>query len=304
MDAILKLININYLNISQFAFQTNPNAQRIFQDLDELIIQKDSFTEFIKFEYTTAIVYNTIIAFPSLIYFFSKVSALCSCDLQAAIWILFVSLVKVFEIIPKAIIIYQTNKIVNGSPDELIASRRLKYLTRSNLFLLNTILGYALFASYSVFFLFVRKSNICENVPQFHFIINWLIISFFLRLIISFINYFLHFKYAVNEADIEQTNFYKDYNNRLSKELIDLIETVKLTQENIKDVVTVFNNNETDFCCICMLQYEVEDKVKVLPCNKKHVFHNNCIDKWLSHNKNCPTCRTEISKNLLNKEKF
>jgi hypothetical protein len=304
MDAILKLININYLNISQFAFQTNPNAQRIFQDLDELIIQKDSFTEFIKFEYTTAIVYNTIIAFPSLIYFFSKVSALCSCDLQAAIWILFVSLVKVLEIIPKAIIIYQTNKIVNSSPDELIASRRLKYLTRSNLFLLNTILGYALFASYSVFFLFVRKSNICEGVPQFHFIINWLIISFFLRLIISFINYFLHFKYAVNEADIEQTNFYKDYNNRLSKELIELIETVQLTQENIKDVVTVFNNNETDFCCICMLQYEVEDKVKVLPCNKKHVFHNNCIDKWLSHNKNCPTCRTEISKNLLNKEKF
>lgn len=304
MDAILKLININYLNISQFAFQSNPHAQSIFQDLDELIIQKDIFTEFIKFEYTTAIVYNIIVAFPSLIYFFSRTNDLCSCDLLAAIWILTVSLIKVLEIIPKAIIIYQTSQIASYNTDELVASRGIMYLTRSNLFLFNTILGYLLFSGYSAFFLFVRKSNICESVPQFHFIINWLIFSFFLRLIISFINYFLHFKYGVNEADIENTNLYKDYNNRLSKELLEMIECVQITKENIKDVVTVFSNNETDFCCICMLHFVVEDKVKVLPCNKKHVFHNNCIDKWLSCNKNCPTCRTEITKKLLIKEKF
>lgn len=304
MDALLKLININYLNISRFAFQSHPNAHRIFQELDELIIQKDSFTEYIKFEYTTAISYNIIIAFPSLIYFFSHKESICSCDLIAAIWILIVSLIKILEIIPKSVIIYQTVRISSNSPDELVASRRLMYMTRSYLFFFNTILGYALLACYSVFFLFVRKSNICESAPQFHFIVNWLVFAFFLRLIISFINYFLHFKYGVNEADIENTNFYKDFNNRLSKELLEMIETVQLTQENIKDVVTVYENNETDFCCICMLQFEVEDNVKVMPCNKKHVFHNNCIDKWLSHNKACPTCRTEISNKLLSKNKI
>jgi len=304
MEALYKLINLNYINISRFAFQLHPEGHRLFQDLDELIIQKDSFTEYIKFEYSTAIIFNIIVSIPSMMFLYINFGNLCYCDWFSTLWLFVVSLIKLIEIIPKAIIIYQTVRISNNSNDELVASRRLMYLTRSNLFFFNTILGYMLLINYSIYFLFIRKSNICENAPQFHFIINWLIFAFFLRLIISFVNYFLHFKYGVNEADIEQTNFYKSCNNRVSKDVLDMIEIVQLTKKNLAEVVTVSENNETDLCCICMLQFEIGENVKALPCNKKHVFHDKCIDKWLSHNKACPTCRTEINKKLLNRNKF
>lgn len=34
-------------------------------------------------------------------------------------------------------------------------------------------------------------------------------------------------------------------------------------------------------CAICKDEYALDDKVKVLPCN--HLFHGQCIDKWLEN---------------------
>jgi hypothetical protein len=305
MDVIYKLCNINYLNISRFAFQINPNSQRILQELDdEVIIQKDKFTDYIKLEYTTAIIYNIIISIPSLIYFFSHWGTQSYYEMIPSFWILLVSITKLLEIIPKAVIINQTIRIGNNSNDELIASRKFLYMTRSYFFIFNSILGYALLINYGIFFLFIRKSSVCDSAPQFSFIFNWLILGFFLRLVISFINYFLHFKYGLDYLNFEDTIFYKAYNNRVSKEVLESIPSVELTEANLKEKVIVYENNETDLCCICMLQFEISAKVKTLPCDKRHVFHNCCIDKWLSHNKACPTCRTEINKELLLKKKL
>lgn len=300
MDVIYKLCNINYLNISSFAFQINPNSQRILEEIeDEVIIQKDKFTDYIIFEYTTAIVYNIIMSIPSLIYFFSHLGTESNYELISSFWILLVSITKLLEIIPKAVIIYQTIRIGNNSNDELIASRKFMFMTRSYFFFFNSILGYALLINYAIFFLYIRQSCNCHSVPPFNFIFNWLIFGFFLRLIISFINYFLHFKYGLEYVNFEQTNLYKALNNKVSKEVLDSIPTIELTQENLKENVIVYENKETDLCCICMLQFEISDKIKTLPCDKRHVFHNCCIDKWLSHHKACPTCRTEINKDLV-----
>ena len=304
MDVIYKLINKNYLNISRYAFQTHPDGHRYFQDLDELLTQKDNFLDFIKFEYITSITYNTIISFSCLFYIITRFSVIFPCDFFSSTWLLLVSLIKLIELIPKLVILIQAIRIGNNSNDGIIASRRLMYLTRSNIFLFNTMLGYINLFLYSLFFLFVRKSNICEKAPQFYFIINWLIFGFFLRLVISFINYFLHFKYGINEADLENTNFYKDYNNRVSKDVLELIESIDLNCENIDEHVSINEDNERDFCCICMLQFEIGENIKLLPCDKKHIFHTGCIDKWLSNNRNCPTCRKEINKKLFVKNKF
>jgi hypothetical protein len=305
MELVYRMINRNYLRLSRHAFQTHPRGHSMFQDLDDLIVQKENFIEYIKFEYSLAIFYNMVVAIPSLIYFFSRFNNIFQCDSISAMWMFLVSIIKILETIPKGILIYQTMRISHNSNDAIICSRRLMYMTRSYIFFYNTILGYILLVSYTVYFLCIRRSNVCDKAPQFFYLVNWLVFGFFLRLIISFVNYFLHFKYGINEADVNNSDLYVDYQNRVSPEVLNMIECVTLSDANINNLVP-FNHedNERDVCCICMLPFQVSENIKLMPCNKKHIFHKCCIDKWLSHNKACPTCRKEINKKLIQKNKI
>ncbi|XP_008443568.1 RING-H2 finger protein ATL74-like [Cucumis melo] len=52
------------------------------------------------------------------------------------------------------------------------------------------------------------------------------------------------------------------------------------------------NIKSTD-CAICLAQFEVGDKLRMLPiCN--HGFHLTCIDTWLLSNFSCPNCRQSV----------
>ncbi|KAI9141666.1 ring finger protein 13, partial [Paraphysoderma sedebokerense] len=42
-------------------------------------------------------------------------------------------------------------------------------------------------------------------------------------------------------------------------------------------------------CSICLTQYDSNDYVRLLPC--KHLFHSDCVDRWLTKEKGCcPVC--------------
>jgi hypothetical protein len=45
-------------------------------------------------------------------------------------------------------------------------------------------------------------------------------------------------------------------------------------------------------CSIC-LEDEVHDNLHKTTCN--HVYHKNCIDRWLQTSNTCPYCRTFIN---------
>lgn len=48
-------------------------------------------------------------------------------------------------------------------------------------------------------------------------------------------------------------------------------------------------------CTVCMEEFEEESMVRKMVC--KHVFHQECIDKWLlEYSYKCPMCRTECGK--------
>ncbi|ONK54744.1 uncharacterized protein A4U43_UnF12050 [Asparagus officinalis] len=46
-------------------------------------------------------------------------------------------------------------------------------------------------------------------------------------------------------------------------------------------------------CAICLQEYNVKEKVRVLP-NCSHRFHIKCIDQWLVMHSSCPLCRGQI----------
>ncbi|KAJ3709081.1 hypothetical protein LUZ61_012786 [Rhynchospora tenuis] len=49
---------------------------------------------------------------------------------------------------------------------------------------------------------------------------------------------------------------------------------------------------EDAVCCICLGKYANNDELRELPC--LHVFHKDCVDKWLKINALCPLCKAEV----------
>ncbi|EKX48676.1 hypothetical protein GUITHDRAFT_45358, partial [Guillardia theta CCMP2712] len=45
-------------------------------------------------------------------------------------------------------------------------------------------------------------------------------------------------------------------------------------------------------CSICLVDYEVGDDVRMLPC--LHAYHKACADEWLKCSHSCPVCKTNI----------
>jgi hypothetical protein len=48
-------------------------------------------------------------------------------------------------------------------------------------------------------------------------------------------------------------------------------------------------NNEND-CAICLQSLNKGNYAALLQC--KHVFHQDCFEKWLMIKKNCPLCKS------------
>lgn len=44
-------------------------------------------------------------------------------------------------------------------------------------------------------------------------------------------------------------------------------------------------------CAICCEEYTDDTMICQMPCNLKHIFHPDCIDKWLSNHLECPICK-------------
>ncbi|XP_073024904.1 E3 ubiquitin-protein ligase BIG BROTHER [Primulina eburnea] len=73
----------------------------------------------------------------------------------------------------------------------------------------------------------------------------------------------------------------------LSQDVIDLLPTSKHKSGGI------FSRRKSgDRCVICQMRYKRGDRQINLPC--KHAYHADCGSKWLSINKTCPVCNTEV----------
>ena len=59
-----------------------------------------------------------------------------------------------------------------------------------------------------------------------------------------------------------------------------------------------YNALKEDKCAICLIKYKGIDIIKEFPC--KHIFHKNCILKWLKTSNICPLCKYDITNDINN----
>lgn len=85
-------------------------------------------------------------------------------------------------------------------------------------------------------------------------------------------------------------------NNFITSELEDV--KVVLTEEDFDKLCSIDDDLEIDEeCGICIEKFDKKDIVK-LHCN--HIFHRECIKKWLCHQKTtCPICRQDTRDYLM-----
>jgi len=50
-------------------------------------------------------------------------------------------------------------------------------------------------------------------------------------------------------------------------------------------------------CVICMMEFNVGESVRYLPC--MHTYHVSCIDDWLMRSLTCPSCMEPVDAALL-----
>ena len=82
------------------------------------------------------------------------------------------------------------------------------------------------------------------------------------------------------------------------------INNKKLIEKNLeakKYNVNQFNEKSNDTCTFCLEEFKENEFIIILPCN--HIFHCNCIRKWLEVNLKeplCPNCKKNIIFELKN----
>ncbi|XAR60389.1 hypothetical protein NMG60_11033742 [Bertholletia excelsa] len=96
-----------------------------------------------------------------------------------------------------------------------------------------------------------------------------------------------------------------DPDNMTYEELLELGETVGTQSRGLsQDLISKLpirkfkcgffsrKKSRDERCVICQMEYKRGERQIVLPC--KHVYHNDCGARWLSINKACPICYTEV----------
>jgi hypothetical protein len=74
-----------------------------------------------------------------------------------------------------------------------------------------------------------------------------------------------------------------------SREAIKNLKHFKMSEEYCKKEG---NNIEYPTCSVCLTDINKDQDTILIPCG--HLFHNDCITKWLDMNNTCPVCRYEL----------
>ena len=87
------------------------------------------------------------------------------------------------------------------------------------------------------------------------------------------------------ENNVESETYFKKRNRFI-------LELDEFQYKHVKKYSTI----KEDKCAICLQKYKGVDIIKEFPC--KHIFHKNCILKWIKSSNKCPLCKYDIANDV------
>ena len=145
----------------------------------------------------------------------------------------------------------------------------------------------------------VDTDNPSEKIRLIYIVII-IILAFFILVIIGLIVIYYLLKRKVIR-DRQRIIMEEEKKKNEKKELTEKFLKNELTSQIFNDTI---NLNDCDMCTICCDKFIIgESQVSVTPCS--HVFHHECIEKWVKEkmtNPHCPNCKFSFLEYMENKD--
>ena len=92
------------------------------------------------------------------------------------------------------------------------------------------------------------------------------------------------------QLNLEETNYETD--KKIIKSLQEKYK-IKINYNQHYEVKKfALKKNKNIHCIICLENYKYNDLIATMKCD--HIYHYNCIKKWLNNCPNCPICRKDV----------
>ncbi|KAK4252988.1 hypothetical protein QN277_010832 [Acacia crassicarpa] len=86
--------------------------------------------------------------------------------------------------------------------------------------------------------------------------------------------------------------YHRSSGMRMSRHLVNEIPSLIFSSSAVED-----SSTSSSTCAICLDDYSIGDKLRILPC--LHKFHASCVDKWLTLRRSfCPVCKRHAKTGL------
>ena len=268
-------------NIENMAFKVPDDVtsnQRLhdLNSLNHLICHPNLLYRYLKSEMKTTLYFNMVFAVLLVWYIPMYLQMACETDNILAFWLIALTIMNVV-VIPAKILILKKLACFALTEDRINLSRSLWLFIRCKVFSMASKVSQATFfvylaGAFRIWQLYLKKD--IENMEN-HFIgVCFLIIlGFILRVILSFVKFYFIFHPKILEKE-----------EGLLKGDLKLLRVEEYNHE----IMEKFKDKNE--CAICCEEFKLKEKIRIMSCPGKHLFHVECIDKWLSTKKTCPTC--------------
>ena len=262
--------------IEQSAFKVNQQNPTNLNVLNDLILHPSLFIPYLSLELKNALCFNIIFFMIFLLLFPQNLVSSLICDQWMTLWLFFLCLFNISLVLPKILMIWKLN-LLGRDEDRMNLSRGLWLFVRCNAFTLNTQISKVIFGLhlFGLLRLCHINSEFCDNNSLYLY--TAISLSFVLRTLFSLIRFQRTF--SQNNLEKEEGLSLKQLNGLKVEEL----------QKGFKP-----KYHEQDFCSICLEEFKEGEKIRVIDCPGKHIYHVGCIDRWFVSKKTCPNCNYKI----------